>query len=109
MNSSQIQFQRVVGYKDKAPVLGPVMTLGFQLAPGEAANGKDDNKDGRIDEGFIVYTIAGGPPIAFAGNVMAVRFTSTPFGMSFSVDVAVVDRDGLVIQKTFSQQVSYRN
>jgi hypothetical protein len=108
-DSDHLQFQRVTGYKNGAAQLGPVTTYGFELAPGEAKNGKDDNGDHRVDEGFIVQAEAGGTGVPIAGQVLALRFTSAAGGVSFAVDVGLVGRDGQLVQKTFVQRVTFRN
>jgi len=107
-NSPWVSFQRVVGYANGAPVLGPTVTLDVQPARGEIKNGKDDNGDGRIDEGFLVSTEQGVAPIRLSGNVMAMTFNPITNGMAFTVTMSVTDH-GRLIQKTFYQEVFLRN
>lgn len=108
-DSEIVQFQRVTGFVDGAVVLGPVITVEFQLAAGETANGVDDNGDGRTDEGRIVFTEAGNPPRVLAVNVVGLRFNSTADGLSFSIDLQLIDRNGRSIARTFTQEVGFRN
>ena len=95
--------------------LGTVTTLGFQLAPGETANGIDDNGDGRVDEGVVTYTYtpaSGGPvTVQIGGNVTGLRFNSsgTGMGMLIAVDIGMSNRKGNLMQKTFTQEVTFRN
>jgi prepilin-type N-terminal cleavage/methylation domain-containing protein len=107
-NSPWVSFQQVIDYVNGAPVLSPPVTLEIQLAPGEIKNGKDDNGDGRIDEGFLVATGLGAAPIRLSGNVMAATFNPITNGMAFTVTMGVTDH-GRLIQKTFYQEVFLRN
>ena len=109
VDSDFVQFQKVEGYDAGAKVLGPVITLGFQLEAGETANGVDDNGDGRADEGYVTYTEQGNPTIRIGGNVLGLRFNGMPNGITFSVDVGIVDRDGQLVQDTFTRIVAFRN
>ena len=110
LNDSEIvQFQRVTAFVDGVVVLGPVITIEFQLVAGETANGVDDNGDGRIDEGQIVFTETGNPPRVLAVNVVGLRFNSTADGLSFSTDFQLIDRDGRSIARTFTQEIGFRN
>ena len=43
-----------------------------------------------------------------AGNILGLRFNSTVGGISYSVDIGLVDADGNVTQETFTQQISFR-
>ena len=43
-DSTQIQFQKVIGYDEIGPILGGVIVIQYELAPGETANGSDDNE-----------------------------------------------------------------
>ena len=83
----------------------------FELATGETDDGTDENGDGRIDEGFITITEAGGTPIVIAEEILGLRFNRSLVGVAidFDVDLAVLDRDGNLLQRTFSQTVSQRN
>jgi type II secretory pathway pseudopilin PulG len=108
LNSTYVTFQKVLGFADGLPQLGLPATLELQAAPGETWNGKDDNGDGRIDEGFLVLTLTGGDPIRLAGNIQSVSFNPIPNGLSFTVTLGVTDH-GRLIQKTFYQEVNLRN
>jgi prepilin-type N-terminal cleavage/methylation domain-containing protein len=108
-NSNSLQFQKVTGYAGGAPVLGATVTLGFELAPYELANGKDDNGDGRIDEGFVTYMELGNAAIQIGANVLDLRFSAKGNGVAVTADVAVSDRQGGTVRRTFAQTVAYRN
>ena len=109
-DSDMIQFQRITGYDtvSASKLLAPLTTIKFQLETGETANGQDDNGDGRADEGYLVYTQSGNS-YRLAGNILGVRFNTTAAGLSFAVDVGLADRDGIVQQRTFVQEISIRN
>ena len=108
-DSPTIQFQRVIGYAGGAVQFGPAITIQHQPEPGETINGLDDDGDGRTDEGFLVYSEDGSTPFNVAGNVTGMRFNSTPLGVSFSVDIALLGRDSQVLLRTFTEQISFRN
>lgn len=108
-DSDFVQFQKVQGYEDGNKILGPVTKIGFTLAPNETNVGEDDNGDGRIDEGFITYTIEGSPTIEIGGNVLGLRFNGLPNGIMIAIDVALVDDDGQLVQNTFTRVVAFRN
>lgn len=108
-DSPTVQFQTVTGYDAGVVEMGPVITIGFQLAAGEADNGTDDNGDGRADEGGIVYVVAGQPPIVLSEDILGLRFNQTANGLSFTADVGVLNRDGLLVTETITQSVAFRN
>jgi prepilin-type N-terminal cleavage/methylation domain-containing protein len=108
-DSSWVQFQRVTGYAGGVPQLAPPVTVAFQLAPRESANGRDDNGDGRVDEGSITLTVGSGSPVTLAGNILGFRLNGTTGGISFAVDVGLLDDTGALVQKTYQGQVSFRN
>lgn len=108
-NSNTLQYQTVTGYSAGVATLGPVTTLGFQPAAGETINGADDNGDGRVDEGFLTMTVANQPAVQIAGDVVGLRFNSTPAGLGFSVDIGRINRDGQLTTRTFTQEISFRN
>jgi prepilin-type N-terminal cleavage/methylation domain-containing protein len=108
-NSNTIQYQKVVGYSGGSALLGPQVTVRFQLAPGEVLNGSDDNADGRADEGVVTYQEGAGTEVPIAGHVLGLRFNPTTAGISFAVDIGILDRDRTIVQKTYSQAVSFRN
>lgn len=128
-NNSYIEFREVesIDVATGNPILGDYILIGWQAGPGETLNGLDDNGDGRIDEGFVSRidrnkkTPFGAYPALgqwksvgqrrvtqLAGNIIGVRFSSTGSGISYSVDVGLVDSDGNVVQKTFTQRISFR-
>ena len=109
IDSDFVQFQKVEGYDAGGKVLGPVITLGFELETGETANGVDDNGDGRIDEGYVTYTEQGDPTIRICGHVVGLRFNDLANGITISVDVGIVDRDGQVVQGSFTRVIAFRN
>ncbi len=60
--SSTLTFQQVVGYGGGAVVWSADNVFAFQLETGEIADGLDNNGDGRIDEGVVVWTQNVGQP-----------------------------------------------
>jgi hypothetical protein len=110
-DSDFIEYQQPTGFVAGAVTYGPVTRIEFELATGETDDGTDENGDGRIDEGFITITEAGGTPIVIAEEILGLRFNRSLVGVAidFEVDLAVLDRDGNLLQRTFSQTVSQRN
>ncbi len=128
-NSVYIQFREVVDIDVAGnAVLGDFIVIGWQAEPGETLNGLDDDGDGRIDEGYVSRldkgnTVPyGGYPVAsqwqtqgqstltqLAGNILGLRFSSTLGGLSYSVDVGLVNADGTVTQTTFTRQITFRD
>jgi hypothetical protein len=107
-NSPYLTYQKVTGYQAGAPTVGPVTTLRLDLAPGETANGVDDNGDGRIDEGFLTLTEGGNPKVRLLGNLLRLGFDATQGGLGFSAEVGLSDRAGYVRKKTFNQKITFR-
>ena len=60
--TSVVTFQQVTGFAGGAAVLGNQHTLAFQLETGEVADGLDNNGNGSIDEGQVVWTQNVGQP-----------------------------------------------
>ncbi len=107
-DSATLTFRKVTGYSGGTVQLGPEHGFEFQPATGESDNGQDDNGDGRIDEGVLVYT-EDGTSTVIAENVLGLGFTSAAGGISFSFGVGLVDRDGNVVQKAWTRQLGFRN
>ena len=108
-NSSYVSFEKVVGLENGVVQLGPLITLGFQPETGEQVNGRDDNRDGRVDEGYVTYTEAGKPSIRLVGDVLSLRFNPDTSGISYAVEVGRVDREGRVTRRTYQQGAAFRN
>lgn len=110
-DSDWLQYQKITGYDEVSgtPLLGPVTTIDVRPMAGETANGVDDNADGRVDEGFLTITVTGNDPVQIAGNVVGLRFNSTVNGVTFDVDIGILDRDGNVQQRTFTRELRVRN
>ena len=60
--SSSLRFQRVVGWGASAPLWSTEAELLLRYEPGELDNGLDDDGDGAIDEGEVVWTRNRGEP-----------------------------------------------
>ena len=109
-DSEMIIFRLVTGYNAGSAVLGAQNRLSFQLAPGETDNNIDDNGDGRIDEGSLLFEEPlGSTAVTIAENVIDVGFTAVTGGVTFTIQVAIADKKGNLIEKTYTQQVTFRN
>jgi len=134
-SSNRIDFQRTVGYAGGAVTWSPTERIGFQYRPGEIDNGKDDDGDGLIDDGRVVWT----------QNVGLANQTSTDWadgvseylqgeiqnnlddnrnglvdecGLCFAVDATSVvvrltlqdlSSDGVLLTKTAEKRIFFRN
>ena len=107
-NSNYVSFQRVTGFADDETVLSPKTTIAFRLASDEKANGIDDNGDGLVDEGHLIYAEAGQSPIRLASRLTGLRFTAIQNAVRCAFDVASVDPDGEPTQATWALTVSLR-
>jgi prepilin-type N-terminal cleavage/methylation domain-containing protein len=108
-NSSFVSFQKVVGFENGIVQLGPLITLGFEPETGEQVNGRDDNRDGRVDEGYVTFTEFGRPAIRLVGDVLSLRFNPATNGISYAVEIGRVDREGQVTRRTYQQGAAFRN
>ena len=121
-DSDFVQFQKVEGYKNDAVLLSPVITIRRQPTPIDQIPVRNQGQkrklepDGTIspdlftyDEGLLTSTEEGSPPLGIAGKVLGLRFNAIPNGLSFSVDIGLVNRDDVIVQKTFTEQVIFRN
>ena len=55
-SSPTIDFQRSIGYAAGVTTWSPTERIGFQFRPGELDNGIDDDGDGIVDDGRVVWT-----------------------------------------------------
>ena len=110
-DSNFVTFQRPVDFEAGTIRLGPAITISFELeqGEGEAPDGIDNNGDGRADEGVVVYSEAGDEPVTIGADIVGLRFNRLGNSISFELDVATLNRDGIVVQKTFAQAVAFRN
>lgn len=107
-DSDYVTFQRVTGQVSGVVLLGSQTTISLEYRPSDLPNGRDDDGNGVIDDGYIVYTELGSAPVELAGNIMNVHFNSTSNGLSFTADVAIPDRGGVVRQSSFTREISFR-
>lgn len=106
-DATVIAFRPVVGHDGTNYTLGPINVVGHVGIPGEIINGADDNGDGRIDEGYLVWIQTGSPLVRVCSDIVGVRFNNVANGISFEIDVAVGSPSG-VEQQTFTRQVTFR-
>ncbi len=134
-SSPTIDFQRSIGYAAGVTTWSPTERIGFQFRPGELDNGIDDDGDGIVDDGRVVWT----------QNVGLLNETSTSWaegvtkflqgeiqnnlddngngliderGLCFTVDVSSVvvrltlqarSANNVLITKTVQKRVFFRN
>jgi len=88
-DSSTLTFRRTTGYSAGKLTYGPPITYSFVFDPGEADNGIDDNRDGRVDEGRIVRA-EGGQSVVLTRNARegGLSFTQA-FGNTVTIRVTL--------------------
>ncbi len=135
-STSLVDFQRALGFQNDAVLWGPTERLAFEYDPGDPDNGADDDGDGLIDEGRVVWIenpgAAGERRAALCSWVREWLEGETPgnalddngnglvdergFCLDFAGSRATVrlslerrDRDGHAIVHTVSRAVTLRN
>lgn len=87
--ATSLSFQMNSGFSGGKVTYGPAITYAFAYEPGELDNGKDDNNDGRVDEGRIVRT-EGGKSVALTRDAQEGGLTFTQaFGNTVTVKVTL--------------------
>lgn len=134
-SSPQIDFQRSVGYAGGAVTWSPTERIAFQYRPGEVDDGIDNDGDGIVDDGQVVWTRDVGLP-SETSTVLADGVTEflqgetlnnkddngngliDERGLCFTVDASSVvvrltlaarSADGVVVTKTMEKRVFFRN
>ena len=108
-NAISITYSRVEAFDGQQQLSEPRAVF-HQLALGETRNGKDDNGDGRIDEGWVILKeTPSSPGHAIAADVTDLRFTAVNGGLDVLVQVSVSLDDGTVVQRSAERQISFRN
>ena len=90
-DSDFIQYQKITGVNGGAYIYGPVVTVTYD----------SENE-------VVFYTEMGQEPQILAMDVKGLRFNGAANGVSFSADVGVIDSDGQLVQRTFTQEVTFR-
>lgn len=62
LGASTLSFQNPTGFAGNAVQWGPLTTIGFELDTNEVTNNVDDDGDGFVDEGRVVWTEDAGLP-----------------------------------------------
>ncbi|MEQ8763409.1 MAG: prepilin-type N-terminal cleavage/methylation domain-containing protein [Planctomycetota bacterium] len=93
---------------DSGPQWSPIGRLFLKLAPGEVANGTDDDGDGRIDEGALMFQV-GGQTSQWCANV--VEFTVSRYGRRLQLVLTCSARGagGSMIEVRRTGHVTLRN
>ena len=106
--SDNVTFNKVTGYSLGAVQLGPAHKFELQMSSGETLNGSDDNGDGLVDEGVVVFTMDG-EATTIADNVLSLSFTGTGTAIEYTVEVGAVLQIGEVVTRSSTRTVSFRN
>lgn len=103
-----ITIKEVVDHDGKDAVSATdALEIEFKLAEGEADNGKDDNGDGRIDEGYISFKEGSKTAGTVIEDVLDLSFDADAGGITYVVTIGVIVK-GELVKHTFSQYVAYR-
>ncbi|MCP3920532.1 MAG: hypothetical protein GY711_33820 [bacterium] len=135
--SSELNYNRSEGYEAGVVVWGEPRKLHLELEPGEAADGLDNNGNGLIDEGMIVFTLGVNQPdqkrvilckgvsVLLQGEIdnglddngngmidepgfVLQRMPDSPM-VSVFVSLEGVDQNGMRFQRTLSTATRMRN
>lgn len=91
-----------------AAALTAVRTVQFRLEPGETQNGVDDDGDGLIDEGDVVYD-QDGTEVLLTRNVERCTFALTDRTLVIELRAGARRKDGQVQRFTARQTLYLRN
>jgi type II secretory pathway pseudopilin PulG len=96
------------GYANGQVVEGPRVGYERRADPADPPNGKDDDRDGFIDEGTVVRT-AGGTEVVIAENVKDLLFTLVGSRLECSITVERTVRGGQTLAFTDAVRCRLRN
>ena len=88
-DTKSIQFTSTAGFDGAGPITGPVVRYEIRLAPGESANGADDNHNLLADEGVVVRS-ENGNEVVIASAVDMVASSFIPTGTANGVTITLV-------------------
>jgi len=101
-SASSLDFQRAIGFGGGEVAWGLTERLAFELDPGEIEDGLDNDGDGRIDEGRIVWSEdpdgAGGRRTVLCGDVAAALEGESIGNNLDDNDNDLVDERGFCVQ-----------
>jgi prepilin-type N-terminal cleavage/methylation domain-containing protein len=134
-SSPQIDFQRTIGFAGGVVAWSPTERIGFQFRPGELDDGIDNDGDGIVDDGQVIWTQDLGLPTQ-TSTVLADGVTKflqgetlnnkddngngliDERGLCFTVDASSVvvrlslaarSADGVLVTKSMEKRVFFRN
>jgi prepilin-type N-terminal cleavage/methylation domain-containing protein len=134
-SSPSIDFQRSIGYAGGAVTWSPTERFAFQFRPGELDDGIDNDGDGIVDDGQVVWTrdvglptqtqtvLADGVPKFLQGETLNNKDDNgngliDERGLCFAVDNSSVvvrltlsarSAAGVIVTKTMEKRVFFRN
>ena len=82
----------------RGPLAGPVVAAAVVLEKHQQIPGVTDSKK-----------LSAARREVLAEDIMDLRFRSTANGMSFTTEVAALNDNGVLIRRSFTQEVSFRN
>jgi len=106
--SSTATVTPVTGYANGAVTLGTPIRFQLVADPKDPANGKDDDKDGYVDEGSVVRTV-GAAQTTIAGNVKSLTFALAQTDLTCSIVLERTVRGKRTFTFTDSIKVRFRN
>lgn len=108
--STAITFQTNSGFSGGAVQWSTPIVYRFELESGELQNGKDDNKNGLVDEGRVVR-IQDGKSVTITDDVMFSGLSFNLVGNNLEIMLIMIGRDlkGRSISSKVDTSVSLRN
>lgn len=108
--ATTLTFQRNVGYAGGVISYGPAITYAFVTEPGEYPNGKDDNGNGRIDEGRLIRT-ENNQSVSLSSDLAAggIAFTRDGNAIQITLVLEKVDDRRQVVRTTSTTTIQVRN
>ena len=102
-DSNEIRFKKVIGFESGFPVLSS--ELGFDLDSGRTGVSNWGSEVGET----LALKDESGTWIPIARNILDIRFSAVQGGVEYEVDVGMLDREGVLTQRTFRQRATFRN
>ncbi len=97
-----VDFQRSLGFANDAPVWGPTERLVFEYDPGDPDDGADNDGDGLVDEGRVVWIenpgVAGERRAVLCSSVLEWLAGETPGNLADENGNGLTDERGFCVE-----------
>jgi len=108
-SAATIEFQTAVGFKGGATEWGPVQRLTLEADPGDPADTLDNDGDGLVDEGRLVWleNVAGGRRTVLCSQVSASLEGELPGNGIDDNENGLIDEGGFCLEFTGSRVIAH--